>query len=237
MFPQNHGYKKRQAEGDVVLPQAKQTTARGESGEGRGQPVHPDPVDTLPSSGEQPNCDNVPVYDLHVANINPENAFNQRLKGIFEAVTQMGRYNYAGARSRIPSELNIGAWRRCLDDYADGGVVDYLEFGWPINHDRITPLRSVNDNHPSAVQHTADVEHYIEVEKEHGALAGPFVGPPVTNFHVSPLMTRPKRDSQFRRVIMDLSWPRGTAVNDGIDADMYIDGPATITLPTTDYLA
>ena len=36
---------------------------------------------------------------------------------------------------------------------------------------------------------------------------------------------------------MDLSWPQGAAVNDGIDSHQYVDGPATITLPTADYMA
>ena len=36
---------------------------------------------------------------------------------------------------------------------------------------------------------------------------------------------------------MDLSWPHGAAVNDGVDQKCYIDGPATITLPTADYMA
>ena len=35
---------------------------------------------------------------------------------------------------------------------------------------------------------------------------------------------------------MDLSWPKGFAVNDGIDPSEYLDGPATIRLPTADYM-
>ena len=38
------------------------------------------------------------------------------------------------------------------------------------------------------------------------------------------------------RVIMDLSWPPGSAVNDGIDTESYLDGPGTIALPTIDYM-
>ena len=50
------------------------------------------------------------------------------------------------------------------------------------------------------------------------------------------LMMRPKKDSTHRRVIMDLSWPPGSAVNDGIDTESYLDGPGTIALPTIDYM-
>ena len=35
---------------------------------------------------------------------------------------------------------------------------------------------------------------------------------------------------------MDLSWPDGAAVNDGVDQVDYIDGPATIKLPTAEFM-
>ena len=41
---------------------------------------------------------------------------------------------------------------------------------------------------------------------------------PVSSMHLSPVMTRPKRDFIHRRVIMDLSWPKGASVNDGVCA-------------------
>ena len=61
---------------------------------------------------------------------------------------------------------------------------------------------------------------------------GPSWVPPVTDYHTNPLMTRPKRDSPHRRVIVDMSYPHGFSVNDGISSQFYIDGPMTITLPT-----
>ena len=82
--------------------------------------------------------------------------------------------------------------------------------------------------------HPNDVTHYVATELSHGALLGPFAGPPTSACHYSPLMTRIKKDSKFRRVIIDLSWPKGQSVNDGISRTDYIDGPLTITLPTPD---
>ena len=35
---------------------------------------------------------------------------------------------------------------------------------------------------------------------------------------------------------MDLSWPAGGSVNEGIDSERYIDGEATVRLPTVDYM-
>ena len=166
-----------------------------------------------------------------------QNARNGMLRDIFDTVMATGKYNFAHARRTLPSDLRISCWREYLSSYHDKRIVDYLAFGWPINFNRGSPLCSTPANHPSALQFMPDVDHYVEVELGHGALAGPFQGPPVIGMHISPLMTRDKKNSCFRRVIMDLSWPPGEAVNNGIDQHWYIDGPATITLPTADYMA
>ena len=70
----------------------------------------------------------------------------------------------------------------------------------------------------------------------HGALLGPFNGPPTAPTHISPLMTRVKKDSPHRRVIMDLSWPEGAAVNDGVDGEHYLGVEAHIKLPTVQFM-
>ena len=202
-----------------------------------GQGVHPGLVDVASGHVKQVLYNNVSLGASRVAQGQPPEGTSEGLREIFLAVVQTGKYNFAAARRPVPSDLIISAWRQCLVGYADAGIVDFLEYGWPINHDRVTPLQDAVENHPSALGFSADIDHYIEVEMEKKALAGPFLSPPVRGFHVSPLMTRPKRDSRFRRVIMDLSWPSGAAVNDGIDTATYIDGPAKITLPTADYMA
>ena len=156
--------------------------------------------------------------------------FNGDLRDIYVEVIGRCTHNFAGARRRVPSGLCIEAWKRHLCDYTDHNITDFLAFGWPINCDRGAPLQSTFTNHPSAAKHPEDIEHYVNTELTFQALAGPFRGPPVGGFHVSPLMTRPKKDSTRRRVIVDQSWP------DGIRVNTYIDGPAEITLPTMDYM-
>ena len=61
---------------------------------------------------------------------------------------------------------------------------------------------------------------YIQEELKHGAIMGPFDSPPIS-CHISPFMTRPKADSDVRRMIIDLSWPKGQAVNDGVGKQSY----------------
>ena len=161
--------------------------------------------------------------------------FNMELKDIYEEVARIGGYNYTGARRRVPSGLNVAAWREHLRGYRDPNLVEFLEFGWPVNCQGCESLVSTDHNHPSATNFAGDIEFYIETERGHGALAGPFRCPPPEGVQLNPLMTRPKRDAAHRRVIMDLSWPQGGAVNDGISSNVYVDGPANIKLPTSDY--
>ena len=137
---------------------------------------------------------------------------------------------------RVPSGLNIAAWRRYLKDYQDVQLVDMLEYGWPINFDRSAVLKSTMDNHASTTQYQRDIDFYIKMELGHRALLGPFHGPPVAPTHVSPLMTKPKKDALHRRVFMDLSWPGGASVNDGVDGDWYLGQEVTIRLPTVQFM-
>ena len=47
-------------------------------------------------------------------------------------------------------------------------------------------------------------------------------------------MTREKPGSAHRRVIMDLSYPKGKIVNAEIVKDIYLGLPCILTLPTID---
>ena len=49
-------------------------------------------------------------------------------------------------------------------------------------------------------------------------------------------MTRPKANSDTRRVIIDLSWPKGYSVNDGVDKSAYMGTDFHLIFPTIDDL-
>ena len=171
------------------------------------------------------------LQSLNITDINHNNA---DLRDIYNKVSHTGQFNFNGARLRLPSGLNIEKWREVLRGYPDYKIVEFLEFDWPIGIDRRATLQSYEMNHTSARNYPADVEHYLTTELKHRALLGPFKGPPTRVCHFSPLMTRPKKGSLFRRVIIDLSWPKGWSVNDAISRTEYINGPMTISLPTPD---
>ena len=54
---------------------------------------------------------------------------------------------------------------------------------------------------------------------------------------LSPLNSVPKPDSDERRFILDLSWPAGSSVNDGISKDLFLGEPVSLTYPTVDDIA
>lgn len=92
---------------------------------------------------------------------------------------------------------------------------------------------SVLSNHQSATQHTEHLATFISTELKHEAIAGPFSDQPFAPWtRISPLMTRPKRESSSRRVIVDLSFPAGEAVNDGINIMSVYGRDTTYTLPS-----
>ena len=47
-------------------------------------------------------------------------------------------------------------------------------------------------------------------------------------------MTRDKSSSDHRKVIIDLSWPKGQSVNSGVDSDKYLDTEFVLTYPSID---
>ena len=65
---------------------------------------------------------------------------------------------------------------------------------------------------------------------------GPFSEHPIKNAHFSPFMTRFKPNSSNRRVIIDLTWPKGFSMNDGVEKNGYMGSEFKLTFPTLDDL-
>lgn len=158
---------------------------------------------------------------------------------IYDVVRNTCLPNFLQARIPIPQNLNISAWRRYLEQSAYGSIVDFLEFGWPIGYTLPSAgLQATHGNHASALAYPQHVDSYIKEELQRQTLLGPFqVSPFASALKCSPLMTRAKRgDTNKRRTIMDLSWPHGSSVNDGIAKDNYLGIPFKLRFPTIDDL-
>ena len=80
------------------------------------------------------------------------------------------------------------------------------------------PTRPRNLRSARAAPHA--VSTAIALELQRGHIAGPFVCSPLPCLHCSPLGAASK-PSGAARLILDLSSPRGRAVNEGIDPDLY----------------
>ena len=72
----------------------------------------------------------------------------------------------------------------------------------------------------SARSQPVPVTKAILKELERGHTSGPFLSPPFDGFHCSPLGAVAKKDGSHR-IILDLSSPRGSSINEGISSTQY----------------
>ena len=144
------------------------------------------------------------------------------------------RPNYLGCRIPVNSQFNLQAWTDMLVGYWDVQLPELLNFGFPLDYNRTYTLSSDKRNHSSAVQYPGHVDAYLREETGFGAILGPFTENPIDNCHYSPFLTREKSGSDKRRVIIDLSWPDGFSVNDGIDKNSYLATDFALTFLSVD---
>ena len=150
-------------------------------------------------------------------------------------VTETGLPNFLGACIPIASQLHPQRWRYCLANFWDKQLPDLIEFGFPLDFCRGGTLQSTDKNHLSALQNTTYVEQYIMEELSYGAIHGPYQEKPFP-MHISPLMVRDKLNSDKKRTIMDLSWPKGSSVNHGVSKNTYLGTYFTLHYPSVDYI-
>jgi len=156
---------------------------------------------------------------------------------IHRSVVDFGTPNYLGPKIIVPSRLNIPCWRDALRDYHDQVICDFLEFGWPIGFEHDSIPSFTTRTHRGALDYPNAVQKYLHSEVLLGRVVGPFTTSPFSDgFVASPLNTVPKRDSSERRVIVDLSWPCGSSVNDGIPSDSFLGESLHLEYPTIDVI-
>ena len=160
---------------------------------------------------------------------------------IAEIIRLLGLPNYRQARIPIKSGLNIEAWKNHLRDYPDQILIQYLQYGFPLSIKNPQSLRNREvKNHFSALQHPMAIEEYLAKKRSHGAILGPIKATCSDDkhavIHCSPLLTRPK-DIDKRRVILDLSYPQGSSLNDQSKIDvaqafrnLHVDPADTVKL-------
>ena len=85
------------------------------------------------------------------------------------------------------------------------------------------------------------MKKYLKKECMYGSILGPFKDNPFeSNLVISPLNSVPKKDSEDRRIILDLSFSENDmndgSVNSHICKDLYLGQPVKVTYPSVDSL-
>ena len=156
-------------------------------------------------------------------------------------VIESGKHNsdQQGLKIEINRNWNIEVMEKLLEQYHDKQILTHLKFGWPANRDISAPEPQLSDiNHKGANQFRPEIDQYIWKELANQRMAGPYENIPFSKrIGVSPMNSRPKRESSERRIIIDFSWPIDHSVNDGINKDVYMGKDVELRFPTIDTLA
>ena len=152
----------------------------------------------------------------------------------FHQIKQSGLYNFQGCRIQLPTKFNFQFIESELKDYNDPQVVEFLKFGFPVDCCLPSTDLGIPLNHKGATEFPAQIQQLLDKEVKLGDFIGPFKCSPFPNPRYSPLNYVPKKDSDERRLILDLSFPKGSAINDGINKDSYLGEFNKLTLPSLD---
>ena len=126
-------------------------------------------------------------------------------------ISNSGLHNRFGCHIPIRSVWNIHLLDILLFEYKDRELIEWLTFGFPVSRVVLAPDPTpASCNHLGATLYPEVIDEYVNNEVRLGALIGPFTVPPfISRIGISPLSSRPKKDTGKRRVILDLSYPFG----------------------------
>ena len=146
--------------------------------------------------------------------------------------------NREGCRYRVPCQWNLDLLEELLCDYDNKEIVEYLKYGWPIETENVQVNNSVPTNQKGAREHPEELKQYVNSELKQKSIIGPFMDNPWDNkTRISPIDTRPKRDSPELRVILNLSHPfEQGSVNEAINKDYYLGKDTNLRFPSIDNL-
>lgn len=144
------------------------------------------------------------------------------LRILGQRVPPLDANKLSGELCAIRTPLKVAAWERHLQSLPDRDCAEYLlkglREGFRIGFDyRTSSCRSAKRNMLSAIQNPQVVDEYLEAERAKGRIMGP-VDPASHMLQVNRFGVIPKgKDSGKWRLIVDLSYPEGASVNDGIE--------------------
>ena len=161
---------------------------------------------------------------------------------LHEQVRNSGKYNFQGCKVTVGHKFDAEFMERMLFDYMykDIEVCNLLKYGFPIGFDSTDSwFENIEvwkyKNHKGAEEFPDQIGTYLGKEAKKSAILGPFKSNPFSSqIKVSPLNSVPKKDTAERRVILDLSMPKGRAVNDFVDKYSYLGEEVKLVFPKVD---
>ena len=124
------------------------------------------------------------------------------------------------------SPLNVPQFTLDLADHPDRQAVNYVleghEHGFRLGFQPARRLRAAKRNKPSAFQNPHIIDKYLANQVARFRVAGPFASSPLPNLHVSSFGVIPKKGQPAKwHLIVELSSPQGSSVNNSIDPDEF----------------
>jgi len=126
----------------------------------------------------------------------------------------------------VVSPLNLRQFSAELQFHPDRGKVNYvlhgIARGLDIGFSSQSPLTSARKNKPSVYEHPEVVDAYLRNEVSLGRVSGPFDSSPIPDLQISRfgVITKAGQTGKWL-LVLDLSSPHGSSVDDGIDPDLF----------------
>ena len=155
------------------------------------------------------------------------------------AVRASKKPNYAGERIQVNNNWNFEYLEAHTTKLPEAkATIEMCKYGWPLNAEDTKTQSTLPPNAKGARDNTSELNQYIEKEIRRGSIIGPFHTSPFGDAtRISPLDTRPKKDSDDLRVILNLSHPfKAGSVNASISKIKYLGVEFKLHYPTCDDL-
>ena len=157
-----------------------------------------------------------------------------------KVIRNSGQFNFEFCKFPVPCKWDLELFHDLLvqSSYHDLEVVNLLRYGWPIDASHAPAMSGKAPNQRGARDNPKAVQDWVQSELSNKAVIGPLVGTPFgTEIKISPIDAIPKKDSDEKRVILNLSHPdSGDSVNEAVSKDWYLGIKVDLVYPSVDDL-
>ena len=155
---------------------------------------------------------------------------------LYEYVKISNCPNFLGARVQVNFSMNLDLIDHLAASFRDWQLPLFLRYGFNMDfRGSYLDLRNDGSCHASARDNRDHVTAYLEDEIQYGVIFGPFQQKPFGNItNASPFITRPKPNSDKRRVIVELSWSDKESVNYFTKNNEYLGTALKLSYPSVD---